>query len=75
MVFFGGLVLLSKSSILRVKRYFLNFLQPPGAGRTKTTESQYYQRRNDPFGNVYDKVVERLEIAHILYLLLCDRLP
>ena len=31
MVFFGGLVLLSKSSILRLKGIFLNFLQPPEA--------------------------------------------
>ena len=27
---FGGLVLISKSLILRVKGIFLNFLQPPG---------------------------------------------
>ena len=38
-----------------------------GAGTTKTTDSHYYQRRNDPFGNVYDKVVERPEIAHTYF--------
>ena len=34
-----------------------------GACTAKTIDSHYYQRRNDPFGNVYDKVVKCPEIA------------
>ena len=34
-----------------------------GGSTMKITESHYYQRRNDPFWNIYDKVVESSEVA------------
>ena len=39
------------------------FVFTRGAGTTSTEGTHYYQRRNDPFGNVYDKVVEHPEVA------------
>ena len=32
---------------------------------TKTTDVQDFQRRNNPIGNEYDKLVQRPEIAQI----------
>ena len=39
------------------------FIFTRGAGTTSTEGTHYFQRRNDPFGNVYDKIVERPEVA------------
>ena len=40
-------------------------------GTAKTTDAHYYQRRNDPFGNVYNKIVEHSQIANT-YLTYCS---
>ena len=45
------------------KEKVLMFVFMRGAGTTNTEGTYYYQRRNNPFGNVYDKIVECLEIA------------
>ena len=38
-----------------------------GAGTTRTTDAYYYQRRNDPFGNVCNKIVESPEISNTYF--------
>ena len=39
------------------------FVFTRGVGTTSTQDNFYYQRRNDPYGNLYDKIVEHPEIA------------
>ena len=44
------------------------FVFTRGAGTTTTEGIHYYQRRNDPFGNVYDKIVQRPEVADTYFM-------
>ena len=39
------------------------FVFTRGASTTSTEGTHYYQQRNCPFGNVYDKIVECPEVA------------
>ena len=39
------------------------FVFTRGAGTTSTEGTHFYQRGNDPFGNVYNKIVEHLEVT------------
>ena len=34
------------------------------AGITRTTGSQYHKRKMDVYGNIYNKCIERPEVAH-----------
>ena len=43
------------------------FIFTRGAGTTYTDGFHYFQRKNDCHGNVYDKAVERPEMAHKYY--------
>ena len=38
-----------------------------GTGTTRFTDAHYYQRRNNPFGNTYNKIVKCPGIANIYF--------
>lgn len=43
------------------------FIFTRGAGTTNTYGSHYFQRKTDTFGNVYDRCVERPQVAHTFF--------
>ena len=47
-----------------------------GAGTSLTTRNpEYFQRRNDTYGNIYNKVVEQREIVDKYFCLVLYRFP
>ena len=66
-IFHEGVYLCALGYKFSKKEKVSMFIFTRGADTTKTTDAHYYQRRNDPFGNVYDKIVERPEIANTYF--------